>query len=71
MTFPATIELNAVRVKDILCDYLSQHGVKGINHQDIDFVIKEVEKGDQRDYWKEYELTSVKIKNIKIGKEGI
>ena len=71
MNFDATIELNPIKVKDILCEYLSQNGIKGVSHQDVNFVIKEVERGDQRDHWKEYALTCVRVKNVKIGKEGI
>lgn len=71
MSVLATIELNPTKVRDIICDYLSRQGIQGVSHQDISFEIKGVEKGTQMDYWTEYELTSIKIKNIRIGKEGI
>jgi hypothetical protein len=67
MKLNATISLTPIQVMEIICDYLSKNGVTGISHQDITFVIKEVEKGDQRDPYKVTELTEVKIKNIKIG----
>ena len=71
MNFSATVELNPTQIKEIICDYLSQHGVHGVSRQDIDFVIKEVVREDQIDPWKEYSLTSIRIKNVKIGKEGV
>lgn len=67
MKLNATISLTPIQLMEIICDYLSKNGVTGVSHQDIVFVINEVEKGDQRDSYKTTELTEVKIKNIKIG----
>jgi hypothetical protein len=67
MKLNATISLTPIQVMEILCDYLSKNGVTGVSHQDIGFIINEVEKGNQRDSYKVAELTEVKIKNIKIG----
>ena len=67
MKMNAIIRLTPVQVMEIICDYLSENGVKNVSHQDITFVIKEVERGDQRDPYKVTELTEVQIKNIKIG----
>ena len=67
MKMNAIIRLTPVQVMEIICDSLSENGVKNVSHQDITFVIKEVERGDQRDPYKVTELTEVQIKNIKIG----
>ena len=67
----ASVDLNPTQIRELICKHFAKNGIKGINHQDIEFVIKEVEKGDQKDYWKEYEFTCARIKNIKIGKEDI
>lgn len=67
MSFNATITLNPTQVREALCEYLETKGVKNISHQDINFIIKSVEHGDQRDPWSTYELTAVEIKNIKLG----
>ena len=67
MNLNAVISLTPAQVKEILCDFLSLNNIKNVNHQDITFVIKEVERGDQRDPYKVTELTAVQIKNIKIG----
>jgi hypothetical protein len=67
----ASVELNPTQIRELICNYFAQNGIQGVSHQDIDFVIKEVERGDQRDHWKEYTLTCVRVKNIRIGKEGI
>lgn len=67
MKLNATINLTPLQVMEILCDYLNKNGVTGVSHQDITFVIKEVEKGNQRDPYKVTELTEVQIKNVKIG----
>lgn len=68
MFFNAKIELNPVQVKEIICDYLQQVGVKGVNHQNIHFNIKEVEKGTQIDFWKEPEFQGITVDGIQIGK---
>ena len=67
MKLNATISLTPIQIMEIICDYLSKNGVTGVSHQDITFVIKEIEKGNQRDSYKVTELTEVKIKNIMIG----
>lgn len=67
MKLNATISLTPVQVTEIICNYLSENGITNVSHQDITFVIKEVEKGNQRDSYKVKELTEVQIKNIKIG----
>lgn len=67
MKLNATISLTPVQVMEIICNYLSENNIKNVSHQDITFVIKEVERGDQRDPFKVTELTEVQIKNIKIG----
>ena len=67
MKLNATISLTPVQVTEIICNYLSENGISNVSHQDITFVIKEVEKGNQRDSYKVTELTEVQIKNIKIG----
>ena len=68
MLFNAKIELNPVQIKEIICDYLQQVGIKGISHQNIHFNIEEVEKGNQIDFWKEHELQGITIDNVQIGK---
>jgi len=68
MLFNAKIELNPVQIKEMICDYLRQMGVKGVSHQNICFNIKEIEKGTQRDHWKELALQGVTIDNVQIGK---
>ena len=67
MKFNATIELDEIQVLELITKAL---GIEGFNisHQDIEFKIQEVELGDQRNSWKTYEFTGVKIKNIQIGK---
>ena len=67
MKLNATISLTPVQLAEIICNYLDENGVNNVSHQDITFVIKEVEKGNQRDPYKVSELTEVQIKNIKIG----
>ena len=67
MKLSAVISLTPVQVAEIICNYLSANNIKNVSHQDITFVIKEVERGDQRDPYKVTELTEVQIKNIKIG----
>lgn len=66
MKFNATIELDKIQVLEIITKALETNGFN-ISHQDIEFKIQEVERGDQRDSWKTYEFTGVKIKNIQIG----
>lgn len=66
MKFNATIELDKIQVLEIITKALETNGFK-ISHQDIEFKIQEVERGDQRDPWKVHEFTGVKIKNIQIG----
>lgn len=66
MKLNATIELGTVQVLELITKALEAKGLK-VSHQDIEFQIKEVTRGDQRDFWKDYELTGVKIKNIQIG----
>lgn len=68
MLFNAKIELNPTQIKEIICDYLQQMGVKGASHQDIHFNIKEVEKGTQREFWKEPEFQGITIDNVQIGR---
>lgn len=68
MLFNAKIELNPIQIKEIICDYLQKTGVIEVNHQNIHFIIKEVEKGTQKDFWKEYEFQGITIDNIKIGR---
>ena len=68
MVFNAKIEINSIQIKEIICNYLHQAGVREVNHQNIHFIIKEVEKGTQRDPWKEHEFQGVAIDNIQIGK---
>ena len=67
MKLSATISLTPIQVMEIICNYLNENGITNVIHQDITFVIKEVEKGNQRDPYKVTELTEVQIKNIKIG----
>ena len=67
MKLNASVSLTPVQVAEIICNYLSENGINNVSHQDITFVIKEVEKGNQRDPYKVTELTEVQIKNIKIG----
>jgi hypothetical protein len=69
MKFNATIELSDLQLRTIIEDYLEKQGIKNVSDPDIHFVIEEVERGDQRDSWKEYELTKVLIKNIRLGNE--
>ena len=66
MKFNATIELDKIQVLEIITKALEANGFN-ISHQDIEFKIQEVERGDQRDHWKAHEFTGVKIKNIQIG----
>ena len=66
MKFNATIELDKIQVLEIITKSLEANGFK-INHQDIEFKIQEVERGDQKDPWTVHEFTGVKIKNIQIG----
>ena len=67
MKFSATITLTTNQLRTIIENYLEQQGVKNVSDQDIVFVVQEVERGDQRDPWKQHELTKVEIKNILIG----
>ena len=67
MKFGATITLTPNQLRTIIENYLEQQGIKNVNDQDITFVVQEVELGDQRDHWKQHELTKVEIKNIMIG----
>ena len=60
MKFNATIELNKIQVLELITKALEANGFD-ISHQDIEFIIQEVELG------KVHELTGVKIKNIQIG----
>lgn len=66
MKFNATIELDKIQVLELITKALETNGFK-ISHQDIEFKIQEVELGNQRDSWKSYEFTGVKIKNIQLG----
>lgn len=66
MKFNATIELDKVQVLEIITQYLDKQGIR-VSHQDIHFKIEEVEKGTQRDSYKVYELTGIKINNIQVG----
>ena len=67
MKLNASISLTPAQVAEIICKYLSEYGINNISHQDITFIIKEVEKGNQRDPYKVSELTEIQIKHIKIG----
>lgn len=67
MKFGATITLTPNQLRTIIENYLEQQGIKNVSDQDITFIIQEVERGDQRDHWKQHELTKVEIKNILIG----
>ena len=60
MKFNATIELNKIQVLELITKALEANGFN-ISHQNIEFIIQEVELG------KVHELTGVKIKNIQIG----
>lgn len=66
MKFNATIELNKIQVSEIITQALKNQDIH-INPQDIEFEVKKIEKGNQRDSWVVYEFTCVKIKNVQIG----
>ena len=66
MKFNATIELDKIQVLEIITQYLDKQGIR-VSHQDIQFKIEEIEKGNQRDSWKVHEFIGVKINNIQIG----
>lgn len=68
MKFNATIELNKVQVLELLTKALETQGIK-VSHQDIEFKIEEVERGNQRDPWVVYDFTGIKIKNIQVGEK--
>ena len=63
MIMTATIQLTPLQLREIITQYCENNGVKGVSHQDIDFIIQPVEKGDS---WATYDLTGVTIKNVKI-----
>lgn len=69
MIMTATIQLTPLQLKEIITQYCENNGVKGVSHQDIDFIVQAVEQGDQRDSWTTYDLTGITIKNVKIQKE--
>ena len=66
MIMTATIQLTPLQLREIITQYCNNNGVKGVSHQDIDFIVQPVEKGDQRDSWTTYDLTGITIKNVKI-----
>ena len=66
MKFRANIQLNKVELCELITQALQKQGIR-ISHQDIEFKVEEVERGDQRDSWKVHELTGAIIKNISIG----
>lgn len=66
MKFNAIIELNKVQVLELLTKALETQGIR-VSHQDIEFKVEEVDRGNQRDPWTVHEVTGVKIKNIQIG----
>lgn len=61
MELNVKIELNDIQVKEIICDYLQQMGVKGVSHQNIHFNIKEVERECSA-------FQGITIDGVKIGK---
>lgn len=67
MIMKATVELDTTQLREIIVKYFEQEGVKNVSHQDIQFKVEAVERGDQRDPFTVYELTGVSVKNIKIG----
>ena len=69
MKFKATIEITPLELKHIIEDYLESHEIKMVSDQDIHFIVEEVEYGDQRDHWKQQELTKVRIEGLKIGED--
>lgn len=69
MQFKATIEITPLELRHIIEDYLERHGIKMVSDQDIHFIVDEVEHGDQRDPWKVYELTKVKVEGLRIGED--
>ena len=69
MKFKATIEITPLELKHIIEDYLESHGIKMVSDQDIHFIVEEVERGDQRDHWKQHELTKVKVEGLRIGED--
>lgn len=68
MKFNATIELNKVQVLELITKALKTQGLQ-VSHQDIEFKVEKLERGDQRDSWTVHEFTGVRIKNIQIGEE--
>lgn len=69
MILTANIQLTPLQLREMITQFCENNGIKGVSHQDIDFIIQPVEKGDQRDHWTTYDLTGVTIKNVKIQKE--
>ena len=63
MFFNAKIELNPIQIKEIICDYLQQMGIKVVSHQNIHFNIKEIEREHPV-------LQGITIDNVQIGGRG-
>ena len=69
MKFNATINLTPQQVRNIIIGYFEHQGIKNISDQDIQFIVGEVDIGNQRDPMTTISLTGVAISNISIGEE--
>ena len=65
MIFNATLMLNEIETRELICQALKTQGIE-ISHQDIEFQISKEEKGNQIDSWVEYNFSGLKIKGVKI-----
>lgn len=70
MLFTTEIKMSSDQIKEMICQALRKSGIQAYP-QNIEFSIRQVERGNQRDYWTDLELTGATVKDIKIGIEEL